>query len=180
MSFCSFFGQFCKVDNLLAPFVQIFAMTWKPWHIIAALPPTQMVMLPDQLVIITSEGLRASVRARPVTSLPLAMVIVESGPFSAASSQGWTTGVDKAVLSLGAAAGKANAYDISADIAGLSPDPALLTQLVPDGSLPGTIAEIRLRRLTGLDALDEVGDLMHEAVFVADLQARHHQLAMYG
>ena len=135
-----------------APFAQVFAMTWKPWHIIAALPPTQVVTLPDQTITIASEGLRASGRVRPAGNLPLAMAIAESGAILATSSQGWTAGADTAVLSLGAAAGKANAYDIAVDIAGLAPDPALLQQLVAGGDLPPAIAEIRLRATATLTA----------------------------
>jgi hypothetical protein len=57
-----------------APFVQVFAMTWKPWHIIAALAPQQVVTLPDQTVTLGSEDLMASLRAKPSTDLPLAEV----------------------------------------------------------------------------------------------------------
>jgi hypothetical protein len=135
-----------------APFAQIFAMTWKPWHIIAALPPSQVVTLPGQDITITSDGLRASVRARPASSLPLAMAIVESGPLAATSSQGWTHAAEKAVLSLGAATGTPNAYDIAVDIAGLAPDAALLLQLAPEGGLPPTISEVRLRANATLTA----------------------------
>ena len=135
-----------------APFVQVFAMTWKPWHIIAALPPTQVMTLPGHEVTIASEGLRASVRARPTSSLPLVMAIVETGPLSVSSSQGWTHAAEKAVLSLGAATGKPNAYDIAADIVGLTPDAALLLRLVPAGGLPATLSEIRLRATANLTA----------------------------
>jgi hypothetical protein len=135
-----------------APFAQIFAMTWKPWHIIAALPPEQTVIVPGQEVTITSEAFRASVRARPSADLPLAMAIVESGPLSATSSLGWTHALEKAVLSLGAASGTPNAYDITADVAGLAPDAALLKQLAPEGGLPPTISDIRLRATATLTA----------------------------
>jgi hypothetical protein len=128
-----------------APFAQVFAMTWKPWHVIAALPPEQTVTLPGQEVTVTSEDLRSSLRARPAASLPLAMAIVESGPLSATSSLGWTFAAEKAVLSLGAAGGTPNGYDIAADIADLAPDPALLKLIAPEGGLAATISEIRLR-----------------------------------
>lgn len=153
-----------------APFAQIFAMTWKPWHIIAALPPEQTVTLPGQEVTITSEGLRASVRARPSTDLPLAMAIVESGPLSATSLQGWTYAVDKAVLSLGAATATPNGYDITADIAGLAPDAALLLRLAPDGELPPTISEIRLRATATLTApLDRHAEKTNPRIAAVDL-----------
>jgi hypothetical protein len=135
-----------------APFAQIFAMTWKPWHIIAALPPSQVVSLPGQEVTITSEGLRASVRARPAGSLPLAMAIVESGPLAATSSLGWTHAAEAAVVSLGEVNGTPNTYDVAADIAGLAPDAALLLLLAPEGGLPPMISEIRLRANATLTA----------------------------
>jgi hypothetical protein len=135
-----------------APFVQVFAMTWKPWHIIAALPPEQRVTLPGQEITVSSEGLRASIRARPTLDVPLAMAIVESGPLSVTSSLGWTHGLDRAVLSLGAATGAPGAYDIAADIAGLAPDPALLRQIAPEGGLPAEISEVRLRATATLSA----------------------------
>ena len=55
-----------------APFVQVFAMTWKPWHVIAAMPPEQVLSLPDQTLTITSTGLEASLRAKPAMDAPLA------------------------------------------------------------------------------------------------------------
>jgi hypothetical protein len=153
-----------------APFVQVFAMTWKPWHIIAALPPDQVVTLPDQQVAITSDGLRASLRARPAIDLPLAAVIVESGKVSATSTLGWSVGADKAVASVVANAASANAYDIAADVAGFAPDPTLLLQLVPDGSLPPTIAEIRLRATATLTApLDRNAGRIRPQLMAVDL-----------
>jgi hypothetical protein len=135
-----------------APFAQVFAMTWKPWHIIAALPPDQVVTLPGQNVTILSDGLRASVRARPNRDLPLALAVVESGPMRATSTLGWTAGADKAVLSLRAAEGRPGAYDLAADIAGLAPDPAALRRIAPDGSLPPTISTVMLRATATLTA----------------------------
>ena len=35
-----------------APFVQVFSMTWKPWHLIAAMSPGQQIVLPDQTLSI--------------------------------------------------------------------------------------------------------------------------------
>ena len=135
-----------------APFAQIFAMTWKPWHIIAALPPSQVITLADQKITLASTGMRASVRAGVSTNLPLAMAVVESDSFGATSTLGWSVAADRSVLSLGAAAGKANGYDIALDVAGLAPDAALLQRLVPDGSLPATIGVIKLRAMATMTA----------------------------
>jgi hypothetical protein len=80
------------------------------------------------------------------------MAIVESGPLAATSTQGWTHSAEKVVLSLGVAAGQPNDYDIAADIAGLAPDATLLVRLLPEGGLPPTISEIRLRATATLTA----------------------------
>jgi hypothetical protein len=135
-----------------APFAQVFAMTWKPWHIIAALPPEQVVTLPDQEVAITSDSLRASFRARPATDVPLAAVIVESGAVLATSTAGWTTGADRAVASVVAAEGGTNAYDLALDIAGLTPDPEAMARVTEGSGLPLTVATVQLRAQASLTA----------------------------
>ena len=135
-----------------APFVQVFAMTWKPWHIIAALPPEQVVTLPDQKIAVTSDGFRASLRARPATDVPLAAVILESGAFLASSTSGLTIGADRAVVSVLAAEGRPNAYDLALDIAGLAPDPDQMARLTEGAGLPATIATIQVRAVASLTA----------------------------
>lgn len=127
-----------------APFAQVFAMTWKPWHIIAALPPEQVVRLPDQEIAVASEGLMASFRARPAADLPLAAVVVESGAFLATSTGGWTAGAAKAVASVRAAEGLDAAYDLALDIADLAPDPARLAALTEGSDLPATVSVVHL------------------------------------
>lgn len=135
-----------------APFVQIFAMTWKPWHIIAALPPEQVVTVDGQDITLTSQGMRASLRARPALDLPLAAVIVESGAFTATSTAGWTVGADSAVASILGAEGRPTAYDLALDIKGLAPDPAQMARLTAEAGLPATITTVQLRAVATLSA----------------------------
>lgn len=139
-----------------APFAQIFAMTWKPWHIIAALPPEQVVTTPDEKITLKSDGMMASFRARPTTDLPLAAVIVESGAFTATSTTGWTAKALRAVASIKSAeavadeAGvdqvmlDANTYIMTVDIAELAPDPAAMAAIVAEAGLPPVIDAIRI------------------------------------
>ncbi len=139
-----------------APFLQIFAMTWKPWHVIAALAPEQKLALPDQAVTLTSEGLRASFRSRPSTDLPLAAIVFETDRIAALSSAGWTVGAGRSVVSFSAdeevtGAGDApNTYLFSADLAAITPDPdfvaAVKAVTVPDlpaSDLPEVIDSLR-------------------------------------
>lgn len=141
---------------LEAPFLQVFAMTWKPWHIIAALSPQQLVFLPDQGITLTSDGLRASFRAKPSTDLPLAAIVLETDRLTATSSAGWSAGTGRSVVSLSAdeevsGAGDApNTYLFSADLAEIIPDPGFMAAVkavtiegLPASDLPGTVDSLR-------------------------------------
>ena len=107
-----------------APFAQVFAMTWKPWHLIAALPPEQVVTLPDQVVTVMSQDLLASVRARPSTDVPLAEARVAGTSLALASDLGWTLGLGDFTVGLRAepALGPTG-YELGFDLAPLIPDP---------------------------------------------------------
>lgn len=126
-----------------APFVQIFTMTWKPWHLIAALPPTQTLRLPDQDIGLTSEGLRASARARPELSLPLDEAVLEGSALQATSTQGWTLALGTMVLAIRADPDRAAAYDIGLTATGLEPDRAFLAALPADSTLRPEIEAVR-------------------------------------
>lgn len=49
-----------------APFFQVFAMTWKPWHFIAAFAPTQEITIFDQKLTLSSPHLLASLLMHPL------------------------------------------------------------------------------------------------------------------
>ena len=104
-----------------APFVQILAMTWKPWHVIAALPPTQVIHAPDgQEVTVASTRLMASVMVQPTPDLPLKRAVVEGEGVNISSSGGWQVGLDKIVLAAETAATQANTLRIGADVGTLT------------------------------------------------------------
>ena len=120
-----------------ASFAQVFAMTWKPWHVIAALPPEQVVTLPDQIVTVTSSDLKASLRAKPAADLPLAEARLAGTSLALASDQGWTLALGDFTLGLRAepALGPAG-YELGFDLAPLTPDPGFVAALkavsIPD------------------------------------------------
>ncbi|MCU0905829.1 MAG: DUF2125 domain-containing protein [Tabrizicola sp.] len=139
-----------------APFAQVFAMTWKPWHIIAALPPEQALTLPDQAVTVASTGLMASLRARPATDLPLAEARVAGTSLGLTSDRGWTLALGDFTLGLRAdeALGPTG-YELGFDLAPLTPD-------------PGFVAAVRAVAIPDLPASDlpEVVDSLWGSVFL--------------
>ncbi|OZA13753.1 MAG: hypothetical protein B7Y02_05540 [Rhodobacterales bacterium 17-64-5] len=133
------------------PFAEVYSMTWKPWHIIAALAPEQVITTPDEEVILRADGLKASLRASPTLDLPLAAVIVESGAFTATSDAGWTVAGVRAAVSLKAVAEVAteagepsvaeddNRYIMVLDLAELAPDPVEMARITAGSDLPPVI-----------------------------------------
>ena len=126
-----------------APFAQIFAMTWKPWHIIAALPPTQTFRLPDQDIGLTSTRLMASARAKPTLALPLAEIVVDGTALKATSTQGWSVGAAGLIFAVRADTASDTAYDIALTAKDFAPDPTFLATLGPTSALPPLVAEAR-------------------------------------
>lgn len=133
-----------------APFVQVFAMTWKPWHIIAAFPPEETLTLPDQAVKITSDAMKASLRAKPATALPLAEARLAGTSLALASDQGWTLGLGDFTVGLRSdEALGANGYEFGFDLAPLTPDPGFVAAVkavtipdLPASDLPDTVESL--------------------------------------
>ena len=133
-----------------APFVQVFAMTWKPWHIIAAFPPEQQILLPGDAITVTSQDLKASLRAKPSTDLTLAEARLAGTSLALASQQGWTLGLGEFTLGLRAdpALGD-NGYELGFELAPLTPDPGFVTRIkavaipdLPPSDLPDTVESL--------------------------------------
>ena len=133
-----------------APFVQVFAMTWKPWHIIAAFAPEQTVILSGDVITVTSRDLKASLRAKPSTDLPLAEVRLAGTSLDLASKQGWTLGLGEFTFGLRAdpALGE-NGYELGFDLAPLTPDPAFVAAVnavtipdLPPSDLPAKVESL--------------------------------------
>ncbi|TNC74701.1 DUF2125 domain-containing protein [Rubellimicrobium roseum] len=82
------------------PFVQVFALAYRPNQVIAVWPPEQVVTVLGQPLTVTSEGLRASGTARLSTDLPLDHAALESGPLAVTSEQGWSLSLDRLLAAI--------------------------------------------------------------------------------
>lgn len=122
-----------------APFAQVFAMTWKPWHLIAALPHSQVVQVPDgQKVTLGSDRMMASLLMQPSLSLGLERAVIEAEKLSLTSDRGWTSGTDKLVLAAERDATRANTLRLGADLTNLTL-PAAYASLPDLGPVLSTI-----------------------------------------
>ena len=69
-----------------APFAQVFAMSWKPWHLIASLPGGQEISVSGQKFGLDTDRLMASLLLVPGPDLALSEAVVEGVPMMPSTS----------------------------------------------------------------------------------------------
>ena len=135
-----------------APFVQLFSMTWKPWHLIAALPNVQTFTLPDQSVGLASSELQGSLKLVPGAALALDGIVVDGLDVVATSSLGWVVKAARAELATRQDASVANGHEVSVTVTGLVPDAGLLAAIAGTSDLPGLVEVARVDLVAGFSA----------------------------
>jgi hypothetical protein len=135
-----------------APFVQVFSMSWKPWHVIAALPNSQTITTPDDEVTIGSSALKGSLEMVPAGSLALDAVIVEGTDLVATSSLGWVVKAARAQIATRQDASAANGHEVNVTVTGLIPDPALMAVMDEGSDLPALIETAQVDVVAGFTA----------------------------
>ncbi|MEM9228700.1 MAG: DUF2125 domain-containing protein [Pseudomonadota bacterium] len=132
-----------------APWFQIFALSYKPNHIIAVWPPEQSLASPVERITVTSSDMRGSLRFAPSTALDLSEARIQLEEFALASSLKWSARLESGQLAIRRSPEDArwdNAYDISLRADQLTLPGPLRDVLDPAGLLPKTMetADIRL------------------------------------
>lgn len=135
-----------------APFAQVFAMTWKPWHVIAALPDRQTVTLPEEEIAITSSRLRGSLVVTPGTELTLDRTTIEGDGLRLSSSRGWETAVSRLLLATRRSEADASSHDIWLEAQSLTPDQAFRMEMQSRSDLPELIDRIAVDGVAGFSA----------------------------
>jgi hypothetical protein len=123
-----------------SPDLTVFAMTWKPWHLITVLANTQTLTLPGQTLGIVTTDARASIMAVPGTTLPLDRIDMSVAKPVVTSTLGWTVAADGVEFHTRQNASMPNGHEISLAIPNLVPDAALIAAT----GLPAAIQMIRL------------------------------------
>ena len=99
-----------------APFAQVFAMTWKPWHLIAALPGGQVFSLPTGEVTLDGQGMMGSLLLVPGTDMALSEAVVQGAALRLSPGMGVLQGMEKAVASIRAEAGGDHVYRLGLSV----------------------------------------------------------------
>lgn len=132
-----------------APFVQVFSLSYKPWHVIAAFANEQTIEAPGEEIAVASEKLQASVVFTPNAALTLDRSTLIGSGLALTSSRGWTAGARELRFATRQDPSRANAHEIGLDLLNLTPDPRVAGMIE---GLPAVIDRLHLDSVAGLSA----------------------------
>lgn len=167
-----------------APFLQVFSMTWKPWHIITSFPQEQVVTLVGQDVVVTSTQMQASVVMVPGTDLTLdrSTFIADGLAFGAAG--GWEISATSARFATRRAPDDATTQEVGAEITTFTPPASFRMALQGKSDLPEQIDTLRLDARAELSApidrhMQETQPVV-QAIIIKDVSMQWGDLLISG
>lgn len=133
-----------------APFFQLFALSYKPNHVIGIWPNEQTLAFPDQSVQVTSEKMRASLVLRAGTALLLDRANFSVDTLGVQSSADWRLAANSLNLALHRQDKGFHTYRLALKSEGLAPP---IAYNLPSGkSLPKTLKIVQADLFVGFDA----------------------------
>jgi hypothetical protein len=135
-----------------APFAQLLALSYNPYHFIAALPHQQTLTTPDGTITVTSDEMRASLSFVPGLAFALDEIVVVTDKLGLTSSAGWGGTMDQFRFATRQMPDRRFAHEIGVEADRLTLSPAFKAQLDPNGELPATIEQIHLDAAAGFSA----------------------------
>lgn len=135
-----------------APFAQVLALSYNPYHYIAALPHRQEIDTPDGSFTVTSDKMEASLRLAPGLALTLREAVAVVARPGLSSSLGWAVTAQDLRGATRQMPGRPLAQEIGLQIDKPAPDAALKARLDPKGALPAAADQLYLDAEAGFDA----------------------------
>ncbi|MEE9426846.1 MAG: DUF2125 domain-containing protein [Paracoccaceae bacterium] len=133
------------------PFFQIFALSYKPNHIIAVWPNEQTLLLPKQRLAITSDRMRGSIKFRPETALTLSRSSVEISNFHVQSNLGWSTSAETGQFNTRQSEEITDAHDVVLQTLKLRLSDQFMSFLDPEHKLPDQFEAVKVELSMGFD-----------------------------
>jgi hypothetical protein len=135
-----------------AAFFQIFALSYKPNHIIAVWPDEQSLSTPYQRIAISNDKMRGSVVFEAGTALTLDRSDLELENFGLRSNLGWSARVGKGQLSTRQTNSNDNSYRIWFEASAVYPSAAMLARLDPASVFPDVFDTLTIDTTLTFDA----------------------------
>lgn len=133
-----------------APFVQLFALTYKPWHVIAAFAPEQEIATPFGPLALKAGKLQSSLVLVPGVDLTLDRSQLAGEALSLSGGFG-EIGVQSFSLATRQALAAANGHDIGLDLQEIALPPAV-QELLPAAEFPPGQAALHVETEAVFDA----------------------------
>ncbi|MFT7060349.1 MAG: hypothetical protein ACJASV_002866 [Pseudorhodobacter sp.] len=134
-----------------APFLQLFSLSYRPWHLIAAMPPEQRLTLPGDALTLRAAKLQASLVVEPSTALALDRLVVIGDALSLVSDSGLSLQAETVHFATRQDPTRENAHELGLEITALRPDPGLMRK-AQAADLPEVIEKLNARILVDFTA----------------------------
>jgi hypothetical protein len=135
-----------------AEFLQLFALTYRPWHVIAAFAPVQRIATPLAPAVLAFDKGQASVVLVPGPDLAFDRFVLDlASPALSIEGIGETRAA-RALVALRAAEGVPARYELDFEITEAAADPHLVAALPEQSALPHHLQTVRLELAVDLDA----------------------------
>ncbi|WP_137699588.1 DUF2125 domain-containing protein [Marimonas lutisalis] len=134
-----------------APFFQIFALSYKPNHIIAVWPKSQQISTPLAKYVIASEDMRASVVMAPEAKLPLERANLTAEAMAITPPDEAITTLDGLQAAISRVAGAEAEYRFAINADGVTPPSPRGLRLRTGGALPDRLETLRADMTVAFD-----------------------------
>ena len=123
----------------LMPELHLLTPSYWPTSVLARLPDSQTLILPDQRIAVSSSHLQVTLAVQARTSLPLQAITAAVGPLRLSSDLGWEASLNTASVSFHSVGGRTDQFDLTIHAQSLALPDQILDLINPDRHLPETI-----------------------------------------
>lgn len=135
-----------------APEFKVYALSYRPNHLIAVWPDTQRLQLNGEMLDMSSDDLRASLVLRGGTALDIDRITLVGNAMELRSDRGWQAAAQTLRLASRKVGDESALHEIALELLDLSPDPAWRAGVDPRGLQPARIDGLRLDMRVAFDA----------------------------
>ena len=129
----------------IAPEFQILALSYKPYHVIAAWPGTQVISTPEQRIEISGSNVKGSIVVAPTPALTLERTSIVLEGLEMSSSAGWVSALERGQLATRQLEDGQNRHEIHFEAANLTPASSFVRSLDTDDLLPPVFEGVTLK-----------------------------------
>ncbi|MGL4311716.1 MAG: DUF2125 domain-containing protein [Paracoccaceae bacterium] len=134
-----------------APFVQSFALSYRPNEVIVVFPPEQKLTGPMGEMVLSATDLRASAAVAASTDLPFENSVLIGKELRLSAQPGGNFTAREMRLASDRQEDRPLAHRIGLEITSLGLDPALMARIDPKGQMPKALDTVHVDAVVGLD-----------------------------